>query len=279
MRSTDPFGKFTYAIDGTGARGEGEKQERYGNHRFTSVREFYERSLNKGYYWIGVGNPETGGVVAGQGLGWGNYSIVKTAKAKICRDYCVQKAGNFTGFRQLNDGFSTLPIGSYWGYDGIGCPTWEGEHLEIDIVGWSRGAVAAVTVAKMLNDEGCECESKFVLSYEQRYGSQIRRKTIKPVPVRFLGLFDAVSQQFTDPFSLSFAYGTIPSNVETSAALWRTADLSWSIFPQHKYSGITIEHDFYVNGEATSHGQAGRYVEAAEWMINQAIAAEVPMKK
>ena len=64
------------------------------------------------------------------------------------------------------------------------------EHLpNVDLFGWSRGAVTALAVAQALNDKGCECKLHRKVGFEK----EAFKHTIKPVKVRFLGLIDPVS--------------------------------------------------------------------------------------
>lgn len=95
------------------------------------------------------------------------------------------------------------------------------------------------------------------------------------------------------PFAFYFE-DTIPPNVSYSAALYRTAELGvgdafWdgtsmvngAIFPQMKYKGLKVPHDFYIyphvghEGAKTTHGDAGRHRQAYEWMKQHAIQAGV----
>lgn len=76
-----------------------------------------------------------------------------------------------------------------------GCPPVQTEP--VDIFGWSRGGVAALTLAKRLKDDGCKCEDG----------------TIKPVKIRFMGLIDPVA---TGGLQMLFTNSSVvPSNVAT----------------------------------------------------------------
>ncbi len=63
-------------------------------------------------------------------------SMIGEVKNKICRDYCISTGGR----SECRDDFTTTCKPYYYtpGYGGI----------DIDLVGWSRGAVEAVQVAK-----------------------------------------------------------------------------------------------------------------------------------
>lgn len=93
------------------------------------------------------------------------------------------------------------------------------EPFNLDLFGWSRGAVAAMTLAKMLKDEGCTC------TVTRRCGFVTTKDDliIKPITVRFIGLIDPVT------LGLGFVdYATaVPSNVQR--VFWAVAD-EWSVF-------------------------------------------------
>jgi RHS repeat-associated protein len=58
-----------------------------------------------------------------------------------------------------------------------------GQNFTVNLTGWSRGAVAAVWVAVYLNEVGCDCGCG----------------TKRPIPVNWIGLFDAVNMAWTQP--------------------------------------------------------------------------------
>jgi hypothetical protein len=113
------------------------------------------------------------------------------------------------------------------------------------------------------------------------------------------------TMQWTPLAPFAFWYeDSIPPNVSYSAALYRTAELgvvdafwdntslvSGAIFPQIKYKGLMVSHDFFIrrwwddgkdvyksNGTTSTHGDAGRHSQAYEWMKQQAIQAGVDFK-
>jgi RHS repeat-associated protein len=80
------------------------------------------------------------------------------------------------------------------------CDQWCDKEEPIDLVGHSRGGYIVLQIAVELKEKGCCCGGT----------------TTKPVPVRFLGLYDAVK--------MSPGYGgssEIPDNVDSAVALWR----------------------------------------------------------
>ena len=74
------------------------------------------------------------------------------------------------------------------------------------MVGYSRGAVIVATVAKWLNDEGCDCSHWEVQPQQQSFTDPCTgavtnqtsnvwvwiNEVYKPVPVHWIGLFDPV---------------------------------------------------------------------------------------
>ena len=149
----------------------------------------------------------------------------------------------------------------------------------VGLVGWSRGAVIAMGVADTLNKKGCVCPSGTI---------------IKPVKVRFVGLYDAVQMMFGDwPNS-------VPDNVEKYAHAVKTDKSQW-IFPTKNYGGNRREFNLLVPVEKTrrvrrksgigfkwepwtyrssksSHSDIGDFHEptmADEWIIEQAKAAGI----
>jgi len=103
-----------------------------------------------------------------------------------------------------------------------------GEKHQIDMVGWSRGAVIVATVAKLLNDVGCCCGVK---TFWQQCGNGFVPYVQccdlhRPVPVNFVGLFDAVSRM--DPFRVHaiFCSPIRPPFVDWARSL--TPNIRWA---------------------------------------------------
>jgi RHS repeat-associated protein len=138
-----------------------------------------------------------------------------------------------------------------------------GKDFTVNLTGWSRGAVAAVTVADMLRAYGCDCGC----------GSR------KPIPVNWIGLFDAVKMS-PSPLTTS-----IPSNV---AHVHHAVKTSTSYkFPTLHYAGA-VEHKVYNYKQPyeSTHGDVGISLantslalfwknDAYHWIENSAIASGV----
>ena len=92
-------------------------------------------------------------------------------------------------------------------------------QCEINLVGWSRGAVIAVNVADMLNARGCPCQSA-------------------PVSVNFVGLYDAVEMM---PGRGS---RSVPPNVNHFAHAIKTG--SQLLFPTRPYGGNERQFDLSI---------------------------------
>ena len=82
------------------------------------------------------------------------------------------------------------------------------QHEPVDLFGWSRGAVAAITLGKRLKDQGCECtfpclelvrfcerrdKDGNVTHVEKDWERVDKTFVIKPIGVRFMGLIDPVT--------------------------------------------------------------------------------------
>ena len=287
VQGVDPSGHRTYAIDGTGA--DHQKLGNFTHLGYTSSEsatyQFFRRSSDRGGYWGGVNTRFIGTHenidwiyhAADTAVGESSAAATQKVKNKICRDYCISVGGR----DQCADDFTTTCKPYYFtpGYKGI----------DIDLVGWSRGAVEAVNVAEDLNSEGCWCcfptQNKNWWSGTYKW----EWKQIKPVPVRFLGLFDPVSMHFLDSrlsnptnvtsftdFAIGLKQRSIPSNVHISAAIYRTANSvrDWPF--QRTWYNVMHRHDYYRPvAQLTTHGQTGRDQFPAEWMIERATAAGV----
>jgi RHS repeat-associated protein len=261
LSQSDPQGKALYAIDGTWADESPTAREaiRQGQ---SNVKTFHSETAERPRkYYPGTGSGWFGTLTNGA-TGFSNRGIIREVYHAICDDFCESKA--------------------------------KCEKLEINLVGWSRGAVAAVEVADWLNHYGCKCKVD---------PSHWLKTQFRPVTVNFLGLFDPVSMHLVDeamqwtPVTAPFAFwfeDKIPPNVNYSAALYRTAELGvgdafWdgtsmvngAIFPQMKYKGLNVSHNFFIyphvghEGVKSTHGDAGRHPEAYEWMKQHAIQAGV----
>jgi RHS repeat-associated protein len=134
-----------------------------------------------------------------------------------------------------------------------------GENFTVNLTGWSRGAVAAVEVAQLLNDLGCNC------------GCGIK----KPIPVNWIGLFDAVNMTIVQP------PGAVPPNVAHFYHAVKTSTSQW-YFPTYHFSG-GIEHKVYNYDPPipSTHSDVGESVakgginDAYPWIEGSAIASGV----
>lgn len=137
-----------------------------------------------------------------------------------------------------------------------------GEDFTVNLTGWSRGAVAAVWVAVLLNEEGCDC------------GCGEKR----PIPVNWIGLFDAVNMAWTVPPPSS-----VPGNVAHFYHAVKTGTDQW-YYPTFHFGGGT-EHKVYNYRPPilSSHGDVGISDTATEihindaynWIENSAVASGV----
>jgi len=141
----------------------------------SNVCDFYMRSTEEPKKYSGGPGSKRGpiGFINGGMTGAGSAGIANDVYADACAAYC-------TG------------------------------QCEINLVGWSRGAVIAVNVADMLNSRGCPCQSA-------------------PVPVNFVGLYDAVEMM---PGSGS---RSVPPNVKHFAHAIKTG--SQLLLPTRSYGG------------------------------------------
>ncbi|BDS08268.1 hypothetical protein NT6N_33080 [Oceaniferula spumae] len=128
------------------------------------------------------------------------------------------------------------------------CKHWcEDKTIKINLVGWSRGAVAVQEVARRLAEKGCCCKED-------------GKKTLyKPIPVNFLGLYDAV-----DRTAIVGLYNdNLTDNVvENFNHAMRTGSPSETAFPiqrtGHDNEVGYVHPNPTQNGDATtSHGDIG----------------------
>jgi hypothetical protein len=183
----DVLGRNVYAIDGTHAN----VNEVGAKWTYTNVADFVERvklvGKEKASYYGGPGVRKNRNTPIGKtyhGItGAETYDIAREVKTQICQD--LVRADN------------------------------QNIDFVINLVAWSRGAVAAIWVAQMLEKEGCPCNG----------GTTFPR-------VNFLGLYDSVEMVFlpSDAPPLPFLFpatvglqllpdqppppGSIPSNVD-----------------------------------------------------------------
>jgi RHS repeat-associated protein len=142
----DRLGLDTYAIDGTWAN---ITNLAVSNFKETNVGDFVKRLDSSEFrrYYGGPGanlnSGRRGGKTYNGATGSETYEIVKDVWKDVCDDWDRAKK--------------------------------DGRDFNINIVGWSRGAIASIWLAKELGRKGCKCGSKWV-----------------KMDVNFLGLYDAV---------------------------------------------------------------------------------------
>jgi RHS repeat-associated protein len=229
----DPDGLAFYAIDGTWAWADGS------NTNQTNTWKLYRETDEKpSRYRHGPGflfifkDP----ILAAHGRD--TMGIAYEVKNRICADYCDFNAANTTGTKN-------------------NCT------MDINLTGWSRGAVACMGVARMLNDDGCRCPDK----------------THKPVEVNWIGLFDAVEMVYAPgrllPGDQGFP-GFVPGNVKHFAHAIKTA--WWEpYFPTTRYGRNERPFDLNVRGR-TTHSDIGRNSQnndAYNWIKSEAVNAGV----
>jgi RHS repeat-associated protein len=163
--------------------------------------------------------------------GLDSKTLAQAIKKVICMDYCQAKQN--------------------------------GQTFTINLTGWSRGAIIAAGIAKMLNDEGCDC---------------CGGKTA-PVPVNWVGLFDACARI---PFS-GWWGNSVPPNV---AHFDHAVKTGHSIpYPTFHFAGENAKQiyndDGTPGGTLTTHGQVGMSKAlgnenpAYPWMMGRAMQAGV----
>lgn len=220
--AVDSLGLDVYAIDGTWANVEGENPK----WSETNVSDFVERvrkaDIEDAHYFGGPGvrthAPSTKGKLFHGITGAETYLIAKDAKDQICGDYWQAKR--------------------------------DGREFKVNLVGWSRGAVAAIWAAKLLNDQGCSCED--ITDYPQ---------------VNFLGLYDAV-QMITPlmPGRLPWDDGppeSVPPNVKTFFHAIKTGPSATILDPMplpSKRYGHPGEYEYgnrFFPEDPSTHGDIG----------------------
>ena len=118
----------------------------------------------------------------------------------------------------------------------------DGNNFTVNFTGWSRGAVAAVAVAQLLNDVGCNCGCGWPRGW---FGGWK-----KPIPVNWVGLFDAVKQT---PVMLS---KSVPPNVANFYHAVKTSK-SW-LYPTVRYGRGTEYKIYNYNGTLSNHADVGK---------------------
>ena len=158
--------------------------------------------------------------------GLDSWFIARTVKKKICNDFCAaEQAGN---------------------------------NFTINLTGWSRGAIIAAGVAKMLNDEGCDC----------------CKTHYQPVSVNWVGLFDAVAMTPGGWWPKA-----VPGNVAHFDHAVKTKEQRF--LPTWHFTGNQTEEAFIrYSGASTSHRDIGESYKLGNnysyiWIKSTAISAGV----
>lgn len=132
----------------------------------------------------------------------------------------------------------------------------------IDRIGYSRGGVIVATVARNLREFGCICCGK-------RYVS---------IPVRFVGLFDAVEQMGPLVTTQGGWPQQFSSNIVHGAHAVHTSNSEYQQFVFPTSTGFRPITPFaFPDGRPTTHGDLGSDPGVLAWMIQQAQAAVVPL--
>ena len=249
----DHLGLNVYGIDGTNANVDIHPED-----GMTNVKDIVNRANEAGEsakYYGGPASDNSSTVHVGDmtGLiGPSIYDVIDRVVSDICADYCKDRS------------------------------------IKINLFGWSRGAIAAVEVAKRLNEKGCACVHPGGVVRERRcyldgngneaWGTfetivAAWTEIIKPVPVNFMGLYDAV-EMVPNPTSPDLAT-ELPGNVGTlvHTTKWPQRSISIKgktiIFPTQKIGGPGQVFPCKSEGGGNStHGQIGvSQTETAAHMI------------
>jgi hypothetical protein len=125
---------------------------------------------------------------------------VYSAKFFVCNAYCKESGERAKEFRRNWHSASRcedLPD--------LPC------RVPIDIFGYSRGGIKAMTLAHLLNDEGCTCNYPI-------NGNPVK---IRNIPIRFLGLIDPVNAGLGVNTGIGTGFKqTVPPNVQGGYWAW-----------------------------------------------------------
>lgn len=148
--------------------------------------------------------------------------------------------------------------------------------IDIDLLGYSRGAVIVATAAKELDVVGCECE---------------KGKSFKNIAIRWIGLFDAVNwigRRSWTPMSGSWATAFSSNIVNTPAhAIHTSADnlrevvvfkTEMGFQPTTPFSTIIWRRGGRYETRPSTHPEIGRSDGVLAFMIAEARRAGVPVQ-
>ncbi len=240
----DPVGLALYAIDGTWA--DAEAMNRKANEE-TNVHRFYLRSGEKPVlYYKGPGAGQWVARRTWNGvMGLDSIGLRDHVYDQVCSDFCdAQKTG---------------------------------KAFSINLVGWSRGATICLGLAKKLNDQGCQCpcgEKKTLFGLISR----TEYLTHKPVPVNWIGLFDAVEMipNITEVLPGDQGWpNERPPNVGRIDHAKKTEHQVF--FHTAAIAGQNDQSFFRKDGTRANHNDIGTKLnnDALEWMIKMAKTAGV----
>jgi RHS repeat-associated protein len=230
----DFIGLNVYVIDGTNFNVRDNPHQDYSNPH--DIHQRADNGSEASRYYGGPGSESKGvlnlGVLAGRGIG----GIIDDVVRDICSDYCKDRS------------------------------------ININLFGWSRGAIAAVEVATKLNNDGCKCARPGGVVVEKvcvdidEYGNETWEtwesivggwtEHIKPIPVNFLGLYDAVEMVPQAPGTPDLG-ASIPPNVRHWYHAKKAAYIE-GIFPTRNYGGDGNEANYHTSNRGkSSHGDIG----------------------
>lgn len=162
-----------------------------------------------------------------------------------------------------------------------GTTSQNGPDEPVDIFGWSRGAVQANTLAKRLEDEGCECcndVERYIAIFEciSIPYSSTACATKKPIPVRFLGMVEPVPLALIGISKLYFH--DIPSNVQNAAAAYVLGGtwLGFLFFPHVVLPASSKNTNLVEQFFDGVHEHSGFDPDIEDFIVKQAKKAGVP---
>jgi RHS repeat-associated protein len=219
LRNVDPDGLILFAFDGTDNSSEKLELERLGGSVTNVVRFLDLYADGSGNYVSGVGTRhyENG---RSNYLGEVYEDILPNGFGPI-----PDRGGNYTGRERIE---------RMWNYFIDEAEALDDKNvMDVDIVGFSRGAAQARDFANSLAEAVVEHEGKQMIQYSA-VDPKSRRDVLRcqPVNLRFIGLFDTVLS--TDlPFSTDYRL-SIPSDfsyVAHAVALneYRSQPIGWDV--------------------------------------------------
>ncbi len=192
------------------------------------------KNLYSGYFVPGAADPWGLTLIAIDGTGTKDWLTNPKNPGRLSNGRWLSHCRNFANDYDGVSGYWFGPSNGATGSDINGiiksahkwaCEQWCKTGDPIDMVGWSRGGLAVVEVAKMLNEKGCDC------------GGVVT----KPVPVRFMGLYDPVDMT------------------------WWAGDRE-NLMPDNVRNGITIYGHYPGTGyDGTDYDSSNRFRQYKNW--------------